>query len=45
MLDGKLYDEGYHKMFGKGGGKIVKGSLVVAKGHKKVTPYTLKSKL
>jgi hypothetical protein len=42
---GKLDDEGFHIVFGKGGWKIVKGSLVVAKGQKIGTLYTLKSKL
>jgi hypothetical protein len=30
----KLDDEGFHIVLGKGGWKIVKGSLVVAKGQK-----------
>jgi len=42
---GKLDDEGYHIVFGKGGWKIVKSLLVIAKGHKISTLYTLKSKL
>lgn len=39
---GKLDDEGCHIVFGKGCWKIVKGSLVVAKGQKTGTLYTLK---
>jgi hypothetical protein len=41
---GKL-DEGFHMVFGKGGKKIVKGSLVIAKRKKIDIVYTLKSKL
>jgi hypothetical protein len=41
----KLDDEGCHIVVGKGGWKIVKDSLVVAKGQKISTLYTLKSKL
>lgn len=40
---GRLDDEGYSISFGKGGWKIRKGALVVAKGPKTGTLYTLKT--
>jgi len=40
---GRLDDEGYLTIFGKGGWKISKGALVVAKGPKTGTLYTLKT--
>lgn len=40
---GRLDDEGYSTRFGKGGSKISKGALVVAKGLKTRTLYTLKT--
>ena len=39
---GILDDEGYHTMFGKRIWKVIKGALVVAKGLKVGTLYTLK---
>ena len=42
---GKIDDERYPTLFGKGGWKIVKGSLVVAKGQEIDTLYTLRSNL
>ena len=39
----KLDDEGFHIEFGNGSWKIVKFSLIVAKGQKGGTLYTLKS--
>ena len=40
---GRLDDEGYLTSFGKGGWKISKGALVMAKGPKTGTLYTLKT--
>ena len=40
---GRLDDEGYSTSFGKGGWKINKGALVMAKGPKTGTLYTLKT--
>ena len=40
---GRLDDEGYSTSFGKGGWKISKGALVMAKGPKTGTLYTLKT--
>ena len=40
---GRLDDDGYSTSFGKGGWKISKGALVVAKGPKTGTLYTLKT--
>jgi len=40
---GLLDDEGYSTSFGRGGWKISKGALVVAKGPKTRTLYTLKT--
>ena len=40
---GILDDEGYHIVFGKGTWKVIKGALVMAKGLKVGTLYTLKA--
>ena len=40
---GRLDDEGYSTRFGKGGWKIRKGALVMVKGPKKGTLYSLKA--
>ena len=40
---GQLDDEGYSTSFGKEGSKISKGALVVAKGPKIGTLYSLKA--
>ena len=40
---GRLDDEGYSTSFGKGGWKNIKGALVVAKGPKTGTLYSLKA--
>ena len=40
---GRLDDEGYSTSFGKGGWRISKGALIMAKGPKIGTLYTLKT--
>jgi transposase InsO family protein len=42
---GKLDDEGYKNHFGDGKWKLIKGSLVVAKGNKTCSLYTMKGKI
>ncbi|KAG5549867.1 hypothetical protein RHGRI_014986 [Rhododendron griersonianum] len=42
---GKLDDEGYNNHFGNGKWKLTKGSLVVAKGDKTCSLYTMKGKI
>jgi len=41
IFTGKLDDEGYINHFGVGKWKLTKGSLIVAKGKKKSSFYTL----
>ena len=45
VLNGNIDDEGFHTMFSNGGWKILKGSLIAAKGQKISTLCTLKSKV
>ena len=42
---GRLDDEGYNNHFGDGKWKLTKGSLVMAKGKKTCTLYTMKGKI
>ena len=42
---GKLDDEGYNNHFGDGKWKLTKGSLVVAKGKKNSTLYSMEAKI
>ena len=45
VSNGNIYDEGFHTMFSNRGWKILKGSLIAAKGQKISTLCTLKSKV
>ena len=45
ILIGKLDDEGFNNQFGDGKWKLCKGSLVVAKGNKSCTLYTMQAKI
>ena len=42
VLNGNVDNEGFHTVFGNGGWKILKGSLIAAKGQKICALCTLK---
>ena len=42
---GKLDDEGYHSHLGEGKWKLIKGSLILARGKKNNTLYKTKARL